>query len=79
VRGGVAVYECERARVEILLVFCMFCVAVFAEIILGTPAPAPLLRIGARGFNLVVFGNGVTDRAVQRSARLCEFKVKVAS
>ena len=65
-------YEHERARVENLLVFYVFCVAVFAEIILGTPALAPLLRIRARGFNLVVFGNGVKDRAVQRSARLCE-------
>ena len=40
--GWVAVYEHERSRVEDQLVFCVFCVAVFAEIILGTRAPAPL-------------------------------------
>ena len=63
---------CMNTREPALKICWCFACFVFAKIILGTPAPAPLLRIGARGFNLVVFGNGVTDRAVQRSARLCE-------
>ena len=70
---------CMNTREPALKICWCFACFVFAKIILGTPAPAPLLRIGARGFNLVVFGNGVTDRAVQRSARLCELFIVLST